>query len=151
MYAHPHTNQGSSHPVADEVQLVLAPINMVTFIISLFLVDRQQRQWRLSQHASGPEGGWHRLSVWTRGPEPYQDSRSGNWGHKAAAHRPSPARAGSFHGWYARKKHRAVAKLELNDALEMRGRVLVALVAWFLIGVMLLYTVTSRTYGWLTT
>ena len=130
---------------------MLAPINMVTFIISLFLVDQQQRQWRLSKRASGPESAWHRLSAWTSGPVPYQDSGSGTWGHRAAADRPAPSRAGSFQGWYARKKHRAVAKLELNDAFEMRGRVLVALLAWTLVGGILLYAATRRAFGWLAT
>lgn len=133
------------------MQLVLAPINMVTFIISLFLVDHQQRQWRLSQHASGPESAWHRLSAWTGGPEPYQDSGSGTWGHRAAADRPAaPGRTASFQGWYARKKHRAIAKLEMRDAFEMRGRVLVAMIAWTLLAGILLYVATKRALGWLT-
>lgn len=124
---------------------------MVTFIISLFLVDQQQRQWRLSQHASGPESAWHRLSAWTSGPEPYQDSGSGAWGHRAAADRPAAGRTASFQGWYARKKHRAVAKLEMSDAFEMRGRVLVALLAWILVGGYFLYSATRHAYGWLKT
>jgi hypothetical protein len=99
---------------------------MVTFLISLSLVDRQNRHWRLSQHASSPKPAWGGTHWSNFHPEPYQDADSSAWGHSTAS-RPEPRRTGSFQGWYARKKKGAIAKLEIGDALEMRGRVAMAL------------------------
>ncbi|KAK0882160.1 hypothetical protein LTR87_004115 [Friedmanniomyces endolithicus] len=115
------------------VDLLLTPINMVVLLLSLFLVDHKQRQWRLSQHASSPTSLWARLSP--LGAEPYQDSHDRRAVSGGASVRTyASASDGSFTGWYRRTKHRSMAKLDLSDALEMRGRVLVALVAWLVLG-----------------
>lgn len=113
---------------------MLAPINMITFIISLFLVDRQQRQWRLSQHAAGPDDSlWHRLtglpSLDPQPYAPYQDPDSSAWQHDGRAADPPPIRT----------KHRAVARLSISDAFDMRGRVLVALIAGTSLGLTALF------------
>ena len=123
---------------------------MVAFILALFVVDHQQRSWRLSQHVSGSQSIWDRLTQWSLlGPEPYQDPDSATWQHKSgAADRPSPQRTGSFHGWYAHKKHRAMAKLQIGDAFEMRGRVLLALIAWSVLGILAVSYATRRAYSW---
>lgn len=131
--------------------LVLAPLNMITFIISLVLVDEQQRQWRLSQHAPSSPPAWRRFAHWSGSqPEPYQDSDTSEWSQRAgASSRPASQRANSFQGWYARKKKRAIAKLEIGDALDMRGRVLVALIAWAVLGALALYYALRQVYKWL--
>jgi hypothetical protein len=125
---------------------------MITFIISLFLVDQQQAKWRLSQRASTTPA-WR--SHWPYfHAEPYQDSGTSEWGHKksnSSSGRPAAQRTGSFQGWYARKKKGAIAKLEIGDALEMRGRVLVALIAWTVLGCLALYYAASRLYNWMAT
>jgi hypothetical protein len=121
---------------------------MVTFIISLFLIDRQNRHWRLSQHASSPKPAWR--THWSSfHPEPYQDADSSAWVHSTSS-RPEPRRTGSFQGWYARKKKGAIAKLEIGDALEMRGRVALALFAWSFLGVVAFSYATRLVYIWLT-
>ena len=121
---------------------------MATFIISLFLIDRQNRQWRLSQHASGPKPAWR--THWSSfHPEPYQDADSSAWVHSTSS-RPEPRRTGSFQGWYARKKKGSIAKLEIGDALEMRGRVAMALFAWSFLGVVAFSYATRLVYIWLT-
>lgn len=121
---------------------------MVSFIVSLFLVDRQARQWRLSQHASSPKPAWR--THWSNlHPEPYQDADSSAWGHSSSS-RAEPRRTGSFGGWYARRKKRAIAKLEIGDAFEMRGRVAVALFAWTVLGVLAFLYAIHLVYIWLT-
>jgi hypothetical protein len=120
---------------------------MVTFIVSLFLVDRQNRQWRLSQHASSPKPAWG--TQWSKlHPEPYQNASSSAWGHSSSS-RPEPRRIGSFQGWYARRKKGALAKLEIGDAFEMRGRVAVALFAWTVLGVLAFSYAMRLVYIWL--
>ena len=59
---------------------------------------------------------------------------------------PEPA----FQGWSAQRKKRATAKLEINDALEMRKSVVLALVAWSLVGLFAVYHAARGLYGWLT-
>jgi hypothetical protein len=121
---------------------------MVTFIVSLFLVDRQNRQWRLSQHASSPQPAWR--AHWSYfHPEPYQDADSSAWGHSSSS-RPEARHSGTFQGWFARKKKGAIARLEIADALEMRGRVAVALFAWTVLGVLALSYAMRLVYIWLT-
>ncbi|KAK3069738.1 hypothetical protein LTR53_011695 [Teratosphaeriaceae sp. CCFEE 6253] len=118
------------------VDLVLLPINMmnmVTLLLSLFLVSQKERQWRLSQHATNPASLWAAL-----GPEPYQDPPDYKGGSSD----------GSFAGWYRKKKHRAMAKLELHDALEMRGRVLIGLLAWVAFVLLGSLCIVRRLYGW---
>jgi len=42
-----------------------------------------------------------------------------------------------------------MAKLELSDALEMRGRVLVALLAWLVLGIFGFVYAVHRLYRWM--
>jgi len=128
--------------------LVLTPINMITLILSLFVVDHQQRQWRQSQHTSGSEPLWSRLAhgSWLN-PEPYQVSRDTTW----QSDRPSTSTHvpdSTFRGWYTRKKHRAMARMELTDALDMRGRVMIALAAWSVLGLCVIAYTMRRLYVW---
>jgi len=113
---------------------------MVTFLLSLFIVDHQQRQWRLSQHASGSDRSTaiHTIGSWLN-PEPY---------HQDAYDHTSAEPDGSFHGWYAKKKHRAMARLEFNDAFEMRGRVLILLLTWVFLGFCAIVYATRRLFAW---
>jgi len=123
---------------------------MVTFIISLVLVDQQQARWRLSQRASTTPA-WR--SNWPYfHAEPYQDSGTSAWGHKksdSSSGRPAAQRTTSYQGWYARKKKGALAKLEIGDAWEMRGRVLVALIAWTVLGGLAVFYAARRVYSWM--
>jgi hypothetical protein len=130
-------------------QLILTPISMISFLISLFVVDHQERHWRLSQHASNQTSFWARLSNWSwLDPEPYQEPNSTAWKAKETT-AAQVGRVDSFHGWYRRKLKRATAKMEFNDAFEMRGRVMVALVAWAVFGVALIVYSGRWIYGWL--
>lgn len=105
---------------------MLTPIYVISFILSLVVVDRQQRQWRLSQHAHRPQAFWER---WFSSPEPYQESQ-GTW-------RP-------HYSW----KRRGVAKMQINDVLEMRGRVAVAIAVWSMIALIGSAYAMRRIYFW---
>lgn len=113
---------------------------MISFLLSLSLVDLQQRHWRLSQHSStDPESTWSRFTSWLA-PEPY------TWKHDSD---PTAQNADTFSGFYTRKKHRAMAKMEISDAFDMRRRVLFAFAAWAVLGFVALVYATRRMYGWL--
>jgi hypothetical protein len=86
-------------------------------------------------------------------PEPYQDPDDSRWDRRGpAAHvEPndaiSPKQGGQAEGetrkkkrsWHLNKKIRKVAKLEVSDAFEMRGRVIVAMVAMMTFGSIVLW------------
>lgn len=42
-----------------------------------------------------------------------------------------------------------MVKMEFNDAFEMRKRVIVALVAWMLLGLMIILYAARRMYAWM--
>ena len=113
---------------------------MISFILSLSMVDLEQRRWRLSQHASASNSG-----SWLH-PEPYQDSQDSI---RQQNEKPAARNDAAFRGWYTRKKHRAMAKMQFSDALEMRKRVVVGLFFWGFLGVWGIAYVAKRMYGWI--
>lgn len=130
---------------------MLTPLNMITLMVSLSLADRQQRQWRLSQRPDlATDTIWARLTswMWRWDSDPYPKGRAGGDGSSDAAVRDRDE--GTYQGWYTSKKHRAMAKMELDDALEMRGRVLLALVVWMGLGLLAISYAMWRAchYGW---
>lgn len=134
---------------------MLTPIDMISFFLSLFFVDRQQRQWRMAQHDPGDHRSFFynftHLS-WT-GPEPYQDThqdpQSTSWKHSGSGAPAQSVHDNSFGGWYKRKKHRKMAKMEFDDAFKMRGRVAVALLTWMFVGVFAVTYAMRRLYIWM--
>jgi len=59
-------------------------------------------------------------------PQPYQASHAGD---NASVISDRDTSYSSYSGWYMHKKHRALAKLEIDDAFNMRGRMVYALLA----------------------
>ncbi|CAK3845584.1 fe-containing alcohol [Lecanosticta acicola] len=109
--------------------LILTPISVISFILSLCIVEREQRQWRLSQHAPSPNpSSWSQFG--RRSPEPYQHSEGSTWHPHLSWHR------------------RGVAKSQLDSVFEMRSRVLVALAAWTLLGFLAVFYASRRMYNW---
>lgn len=121
---------------------------MVTTIISLILVDEQERRWRLSQRAESASV-WQRLTHWSK--TPYQDAGTSAWSHRRSPRRADPAEhhPTPSSNWFYRRRKGAIARLEIRDALEMRGRVLVALIAWAFLGMLALYYAMRRAYNWI--
>jgi hypothetical protein len=51
----------------------------------------------------------------------HQDANTGAWGH-------APDEGGGYKGWFVSKKHRAVVGMEMAEAEEVRGLVMVGIV-----------------------
>ncbi|EME39606.1 hypothetical protein DOTSEDRAFT_75303 [Dothistroma septosporum NZE10] len=121
---------GSVHVESRLANLVLTPLNVISFIVSLFVVERQQRQWRLSQHAPPPQesSAWSQFGL--RNPEPYQEARATTWHPRLS--------------WRRRK----VAEAELANVFQMRGPVVVALVTWTVVGFVAIAYAARSMYQW---
>lgn len=130
--AHSHIPPASPHSQAPEQQespltrILVSPLLMTSFVLSLFLVNRRDRQRRAAAHpspssASASLASYFSPRAWLD-PEPYQDPASTAWRRRA------DARADEK-GWFLTKKHRAMTRLEVGDALEMRGSVIKGMVA----------------------
>ncbi|KAL1635684.1 hypothetical protein SLS58_010122 [Diplodia intermedia] len=143
----------SQAPSADlrHHQLVLTPFLFASFIISLFLVDRRSRAYRLAEHPAPRGSSWLTyFSPWQwldPQPYPYQNPTNSTWQDaNAGKAQGSDGGISGVNGqadldrgkradkqWFIGKKHRKVARLEFMEAFEMRGRIMLALgVAWTL-------------------
>ncbi|OCK80428.1 hypothetical protein K432DRAFT_425768 [Lepidopterella palustris CBS 459.81] len=125
-------------------RVIISPLLFISFLISLFLINRRDRLARVNSRPHPSRSStlisYLSLTAWVD-PEPYQDPPGLTWqidqGNSTPdALRPSAGQEGQVqHGWFLRKKHRAMAKLQLEDAFEMRGRVLAAMVGLALLQV----------------
>lgn len=150
-YVFRHARKGFNADLCT-AKLILTPLTMVSFILSLFIVDHQQRAWRISQHQSDSSSSlWYKIShlSWLD-PEPYQDSRDSTWKTQSAGqsnqHAPP---SNDKQSWYGRKFHRTMAKLEIGDAFEMKERIMLAVVFWALFAMMVFAWCIRLLYGWL--
>jgi hypothetical protein len=101
----------------------------ISFILSLFLVERQDRARRNSEHPSpSNQSFWSTFTLhnWLN-PEPYQDPTDTTWQDADATQGQvvHPKRE----KWFMRKKHRKMSKVELTEAFEMRSTVMIFLLA----------------------
>ncbi|CAD0110389.1 unnamed protein product [Aureobasidium uvarum] len=126
---------------------------MISFLLSLCVVDSQHRAWRLAQQAdSEPWPWWKKLSPWTWwNAEPYQSPQDSTWQHAVPATSLSdgangtvPVPAVNTDRWHTRKKHRKMAKLTISDAMNMREEMAVALVTAALIGLVVVVWLAKR-------
>jgi hypothetical protein len=114
---------------------------MTSFLLSLFLVNHSNRTRRTT--TTSPSF-FSKLSL-NLNPEPYQDASNSTWDRRGSTTHVSPNEAISprqskqqkqkKNSWHLHKKIRKVAKLEIGDALEMRGRVM-ALMLGMIVGVL---------------
>lgn len=119
-------------------QLILTPLYFTSFLISLFLVNRSDRARRASS-ASRTSTVFSYLwpSAWID-PEPYQDPVDTTWDRRDSAPHVEPHAAISPRqaedkgkrkrkSWHLHRNIRKVARLEISDAFEMRGRVMLGM------------------------
>ncbi|KAF1949361.1 hypothetical protein CC80DRAFT_510591 [Byssothecium circinans] len=141
------------------VRIIVTPILFTSFLLSLFLINRSDRLHRASTStstSSSPSTTSSKSllsllspSSWL-GPEPYQDPAHSTWKRRDSHSHVSPndaispgkereggsSEAKKREPWYLHKKIRKIAKMEISEALEMRGWVILgmgvvgALVAW---------------------
>jgi len=129
-----HVPQEPEDPLI--TRIIFTPLYFVSFLVSLFLINRAERARRTTSHPPTPSLlSYFTPSVWLD-PEPYQDPRDSTWGRDVPSHAqpPNPGRGHKKRkSWFLRKKIRKIAQLEIGDALEMRGRVAVVIAAIVLV------------------
>ncbi|EOA80840.1 hypothetical protein ACJQWK_09854 [Exserohilum turcicum] len=129
-------------------RIILTPILFTSFLVSLFLVNYRNRARRTAARApSFPLLTYLFPSTWLD-PEPYQHPHDSTWDRRDSSRHVephdaiSPGSASQTGGtqlrkkrtsWHLHKKIRKVARLEIGDAWEMRGRVIVAMAAIMLL------------------
>lgn len=115
-------------------RIILTPFLFTSFLISLFLIDTQNAVSRTKNSSF--------FSFLD--PEPYQDPHDSRWDRRGSTTHvkppdalnpdyPSGMQQRKRRSWHLHKKIRKIAKLEVNDAFEIRGRVMVAMVVAFLL------------------
>ena len=109
-------------------QFIFTPISVISFILSLFVVERQHRQWRHQQNHASPSQA--QSGRWLSSPEPYQDAKGATWHPRLSLRR------------------RGIAKMHMHDVLEMKGRVVLGIAVWMAIGVLAIAYGARRMYCW---
>ena len=146
------------------MKIILTPVLFTSFLLSLFLVNAQNRARRAAAHTpSSSYLTYFFPSSWLD-PEPYQDHNDSTWGRRGATGHVEPndaigpkdgqldgtgeakaARDGKKKGrkesWHLNKKIRKIARLEVSDAFENQGRMIVVMAA------MLIFTVIGFWVG----
>ncbi|KAF1360221.1 hypothetical protein EJ07DRAFT_39874, partial [Lizonia empirigonia] len=142
-------------------RILVTPVLFTSFLFSLFLVNAQNRARRTAAHT--PPSSYLTYffpSSWLD-PEPYQDHNDSTWARRGApghvepndAISPRPGQLDSAQGdegtrkgkqgkkkkksWHLNKKIRKIARLEVSDAFESQGKIIVvmaAMVVFSLIG-----------------
>ncbi|KAL5379085.1 hypothetical protein DPSP01_008717 [Paraphaeosphaeria sporulosa] len=130
--ASPPSSPPNEADIADEPlykRVILTPFLFTSFLVSLFLIDTQNAVARTKNS-----------SLFSfLDPEPYQDPYDSRWGRRGSTPHVKPPdslnpdqRSGGEkrkrRSWHLHRKIRKIAKLEISDAFEMRGRVMVAMV-----------------------
>jgi len=124
-------------------RIILTPVLFISFLLSLFLVNYRNRARRTEAHSPGFSLLTYLAPSSWLDPEPYQDPDDSTWGrrgtighvepHDAIGPRPDepgeekPKQRKKKKSWHLNRKIRKMAKLEIGDALEMRGRMIVVM------------------------
>lgn len=137
-----------SPPDSALTRFVLNPIRMLSFLLSLALIDRRNRSYRVQQHTYVSPTFFGRvkqalLSPWQE-LEPYRDSSS----LRAAGDDRNRGSRRDEESWTWKKKHRKMMRLEVRDALIIRKRVVFVLIlAGILVGTFTVMAVKTI-WGW---
>ncbi|KAL5121948.1 hypothetical protein ACEQ8H_000164 [Pleosporales sp. CAS-2024a] len=143
----------TQQPVAEEDQdsllskIILTPVLFVSFILSLTIVNFADRAHRARAHSNNSLFTYLYPSSWLD-PEPYQDPDKSTWDRRGTSTHVEPHDAiGPKQGgqpekkrmrpWHLHRKIRKVAKLEISDAFDMRGKVMVGMCATMVVGSMM--------------
>ncbi|KAF2644231.1 hypothetical protein P280DRAFT_227843 [Massarina eburnea CBS 473.64] len=119
-------------------RIIITPILFTSFLLSLFLINRADRLRRTKPPSTNTANTTHppsaslpnplftllTPSTWLN-PEPYQDPTTTT---TTTTPPPTPPRnQNNKRPWHLHNKIRKIAHLEISDALEMRGRVIVGM------------------------
>ncbi|KAL7629464.1 hypothetical protein AAE478_000984 [Parahypoxylon ruwenzoriense] len=138
-------------------QTIMTPINFVTFLLSLYLVDCHYHDKRMREHADR----YSRLPTWLLPswlrrllfrPHPYRwVDRSGKSPPEGVG--PGPGRGAEGGGregerWYYHTKQKKLIKMEAADAFELRRTVLLALCGLALCAAWALWRLVLGAWAW---
>ncbi|KAF2630848.1 hypothetical protein BU25DRAFT_334793 [Macroventuria anomochaeta] len=145
------TFDGEDKPESLLTRIILTPILFTSFLLSLFLVNAQNRARRTAAHTPPSSYLTYLFPSSWLDPEPYQDHNDSTWGRRGATGHVEPNDAiapkdGQLDGtreekqgkdtkegkrkesWHLNKKIRKIARLEVGDAFESQGKVIVVMV-----------------------
>ncbi|KAI1872504.1 hypothetical protein JX265_005384 [Neoarthrinium moseri] len=135
----PHAEDGEGKQ-STVYHWIMTPINFVTFLVSLYLVDYHYQSRREHFHEAGTLQS-SRLPGWLHGlvyrPQPYVWVGGG----------PAPPGQDETR-WYYHTKQRKLMKMEASDAFEIRKSVMFALVLFATITVWVLWHVSIALLAW---
>ena len=138
--------------------LIYMPLAAVSFIVSLTLVEYRNRRYRARQHADH-SATWFARLVDFFDPEPYARHRSPTKDVASLRRQDTDSSATTTttsgdeaaqtgrRRWFATKKRSAMARMQVGDALEMRGRVAALLVFAVVLGLIGSAWGVSRLFG----
>ncbi|KAI1262963.1 hypothetical protein F5Y18DRAFT_137861 [Xylariaceae sp. FL1019] len=139
-------------------QAVMTPINFITFLVSLYLVDSHYRAQRERQHhnqnRSGSSRPWlHRVLFRARSPYSWVDDYGVTPAHIAS--KPTATKAENTPGrievdrghWFYHTKQKKLLRLEAADAFALRNSVFLGLCIVALVSLLTFW----RTSLWLGT
>jgi hypothetical protein len=129
-------------------QIIFTPIFFISFIFSLSLVNYRNRARRTQAHSSHFSLLTYLYPSSWLDPEPYQDPDNSTWGrrgttghvepHDAIGPRPDQKdesqKKEKRKSWHLNHRIRKMAKLEIGDALEMRGRIVAVMMIMLVLG-----------------
>jgi hypothetical protein len=132
-------------------KIILTPIFIISFIVSLFYINYRNRARRTEARAPNTSIlNYLAPSRWLD-PEPYQDPDNSTWGCRgASATYAEPneaigpkdgAKRKKRRSWHLNRKIRKMAKLEIGDALEMRGQIMAGMAVVGMLGCVVLWMV----------
>lgn len=133
------------------MKIILTPVLFTSFLLSLFLVNAQNRARRTAAHTPPSSYLTYLFPSSWLDPEPYQDHNNSTWGRRGATGHVEPndaiapkdaqldrtrdakeAKEGKKkrkESWHLNKKIRKIARLEVSDAFESQGKIIVVMVA----------------------
>jgi len=114
-------------------RIILTPVIFTSFLLSLLVVNRRYRAWRVSEHPPASTSFWSRISLrnWLD-PEPYQSPADSTW--RRAQDSNEHVSQSQREKWFTQKKHRKIARLEIGDAFDLSKKVMVFVGSIFVVG-----------------
>lgn len=99
---------------------------MISLLLSLLFVDQQQQK----RHEAD-------IRSWSQRPQPHQVQHDTTW-----------QQSQDQVDWNKKRRSKTATKLELSDALDLRGRVLIGVILWSAIGMLVAVIATRKLYSW---
>ncbi len=137
------------------LQLLIAPITFVSFLLSLALIDNRNASLRYHIHASSPSPasdgiyGWAKntLHSWVYRPQPYAYVISPDLLQRQKSGEIVKEQAAKVEPWHWKTKQKTMMKMEVADAFEMRKWVVLAMAAAVAVFAALAVLLVSWSYG----